>query len=56
VYRYLEPLERAGVLTEFNDMRRNRAWRSKEILGALDAFAARVGRRTAPSPQGGNSS
>ena len=45
VYRYLEPLERAGVLIEFTDRRRNRAWRSAEILAALDAFAARAGKR-----------
>ncbi|MDQ7908953.1 helix-turn-helix domain-containing protein [Phytohabitans sp. ZYX-F-186] len=47
VYRYIEPLERAGVLTEFTDRRRHRAWRSPEILTALDGFAARAGRRGA---------
>lgn len=46
VYRALEPLQAAGVLTEFTDRRRGRAWRSTEVLAALDAFAARTGRRT----------
>jgi Fic family protein len=46
VYRTLEPLQAAGVLTEFTDRRRGRAWRSSEVLTALDAFAARAGRRT----------
>jgi Fic family protein len=45
VYRYLEPLEKAGVLLEFTDRRRFRAWRSPAVLSALDAFAARAGRR-----------
>jgi len=46
VYRYIEPLVRAGILTESTDRKRNRAWRSDEVLVALDAFAARAGRRT----------
>ncbi len=46
VYRSIEPLQRAGVLTEFTDRQRGRAWRSDEVLAALDAFAARAGRRT----------
>jgi Fic family protein len=46
VYRALEPLQTAGVLTEFTDRRRGRAWRSTEVLAVLDAFAARAGRRT----------
>jgi Fic family protein len=45
VYRSIEPLVRAEVLTEFTDRKRNRAWRSVEVLAALDAFAARAGRR-----------
>jgi Fic family protein len=45
VYRYIEPLERAGVLVEFTDRRRSRAWRSTEVLAALDDFAVRAGRR-----------
>jgi Fic family protein len=45
-YRYIEPLVRAGVLIEFTDRRRGRAWRSAEVLAALDAFAAGAGRRT----------
>lgn len=46
VYRAIEPLARAGVLTEFTDRKRGRAWRSVEVLAALDAFASRAGRRT----------
>jgi Fic family protein len=44
-YRYLAPLEQAGVLIEFTDRRRFRAWRAPEVLSALDAFATRAGRR-----------
>jgi Fic family protein len=45
VHRYIEPLARANVLTEFTDRKRNRAWRSAEVLAALDAFAVRAGKR-----------
>jgi Fic family protein len=48
VYRYILPLEKADVLTEFTDRRRYRAWRSAEVLRALDAFAARAGKRRPP--------
>lgn len=43
--RYLDPLADAGIIVEFADRNRNRAWRASEILSALDAFAARAGRR-----------
>lgn len=43
--RYLGPLAQAGVVVEFTDKARNRAWRAPEILAALDAFAERAGRR-----------
>ncbi|MGH3735000.1 MAG: Fic family protein [Micromonosporaceae bacterium] len=47
VYRHIEPLQEAEVLTEFTDKQRGRAWRSIEVLAALDAFAARgTGRRS----------
>ena len=46
--RYVDPLVAAGVIVEFTDRTRNRAWRAPEVLGALDAFAERAGRRTAP--------
>jgi Fic family protein len=45
VYRYIQPLVAAEVLTESTDQKRNRAWRSNEVLIALDAFAARAGKR-----------
>ena len=44
--RYVDPLVAAGVIVEFTDRARNRAWRAPEVLGALDAFAERAGRRT----------
>jgi Fic family protein len=47
--RYIDPLAQAGIIVEFTDRSRNRAWRAPEILCALDEFAARAGRRTLPS-------
>jgi Fic family protein len=49
VYRYLTPLIEAGVIVEFTDQARNRAWRATEVLSALDAFAERAGRRALPT-------
>ena len=46
--RYVDPLVDAGIIVEFTDRRRNRAWRAPEVLSALDAFAARAGRRALP--------
>jgi Fic family protein len=43
--RYVDPLTEAGIIAEFTDRTRNRAWRAPEVLGALDAFAERAGRR-----------
>ena len=43
--RYIDPLTEAGIIVEFTDRARNRAWHTPEILSALDAFAARAGRR-----------
>jgi Fic family protein len=43
--RYVDPLVAAGVIVEFTDRTRNRAWRAPDVLGALDAFAERAGRR-----------
>lgn len=48
VYRALQPLIEAGVLVESSDARRNQIWRAPEVLLALDAFAARAGRRQRP--------
>ncbi|SDO77674.1 Fic family protein [Klenkia soli] len=50
VVRALAPLEAAGVVTEFTGRRRNRMWQAGEVLEALDAFAARSGRRGQPRP------
>ncbi|MCW2583993.1 MAG: fic [Klenkia sp.] len=44
--RVLGPLVEAGVLTEFTGQKRNRMWQAREVLDALDAFAARAGRRS----------
>lgn len=43
--RAIAPLAEVGVLDEFTGFRRNRMWQSREVLQALDAFAARAGRR-----------
>lgn len=43
--RAIAPLAEAGVLTEFTGFKRNRMWQSREVLTALDDFAARAGRR-----------
>jgi len=43
--RYFDPLTEAGIVVEFTDRGRNRAWRAPEALAALDAFADRAGRR-----------
>jgi Fic family protein len=49
VHRYIKPLLDAGVLTESHDVKRNQVWRAPKILAALDAFAARAGRRARAS-------
>lgn len=43
--RYMGPLTKAGIVVEFTDRARNRAWCAPEILDALDAFVERAGRR-----------
>ena len=43
--RPINALVDAGVLTEFTGFRRNRMWQSREVIAALDEFAARAGRR-----------
>jgi len=45
VYRALQPLVDAGVLVELTNDKRDRLWRAPAVLGALDAFASRAGRR-----------
>lgn len=45
VYASLTPLVHAEVVVESTDRQRGRQWRSPEVLAALDAFAARAGRR-----------
>lgn len=44
--RPIAPLVEAGVLREFTGFTRNRMWQSREVLSALDDFAARARRRT----------
>jgi Fic family protein len=43
--RAIRQLAEAGILTEFSGKRRNRMWQTREVLSALDEFAARAGRR-----------
>ncbi len=43
--RPINVLADAGVLTESTGFRRNRIWQSREVMAALDEFAARAGRR-----------
>lgn len=43
--RAIAPLVDAGLLEEFTGFARNRMWESREVLDALDEFAARAGRR-----------
>ena len=43
--RAIAPLVESGILTEFTGFKRNRMWQSREVLSALDEFAARAGRR-----------
>jgi len=40
--RAVAPLVEAGVLTEFTGFKRNRMWQAREVLSALDDFAARA--------------
>jgi len=43
--RAIGPLVDANVLEEFTGFGRNRMWQSRQVLDALDDFAARAGRR-----------
>ena len=43
--RAITPLAKADILEEFTGFARNRMWQSREVLDALDDFAARAGRR-----------
>jgi Fic family protein len=46
VHRYVKPLLDSDILVESLDVKRNQVWRAPAVLAALDAFAARAGRRT----------
>jgi len=48
VYPPLKALVDAGIAKSKNEHQRGPFWRSDEILAAIDAFAARAGRRAAP--------
>jgi Fic family protein len=43
--RAIAPLVDADILVEFTGFGRNRMWQSRQVLDALEAFAARAGRR-----------
>jgi Fic family protein len=49
VYRTIERLVAADILVEFSDRKANQLWQAPEVLGALDAFAVRAGRRNRAS-------
>jgi len=44
-HRAIRQLAEAGVTSEFSGRRRDRMWQAREVLVALDEFAARAGRR-----------
>ena len=44
----IDQLVAAGVLRQVSGTHRNRKWAAGEVLAALDAFAARTGRRASP--------
>lgn len=41
----IEVLEKAGILQPSTSARRHKVWQAPQILTAMDAFAARAGRR-----------
>jgi len=43
--RAVDQLSEVGILEQAGAGRRNRIWFAPEIIAALDAFAARAGRR-----------
>lgn len=45
IWRQMQVLEEVGVVKGFDKFKRGRHWRSDEVLDAMDAFAARSGRR-----------
>lgn len=45
IYRAIERLETAGILTEITDSKRNRVWVALSVTAALDEFSRRLGRR-----------
>lgn len=49
----IEQLAEARIVTPASDNRRNRVWLATGVIDALDAFAARAGRRTANRPHWG---
>jgi Fic family protein len=44
-HRAIRQLAECGVMAEFSGRRRDRMWQAREVLVALDGFAARAGRR-----------
>jgi Fic family protein len=48
-HRALNQLAGAGIVDELSGRRRARLWQAREVLAALDGFAARAGRRRAAS-------
>lgn len=48
VYGPVNALITAGILLESTNRKRGKVWRAPEVITALDAFAARAGRRSLP--------
>lgn len=44
-HRAIRQLQDAGIITEFSGRKRRRLWQAREVLSALDDFAARAVRR-----------
>ncbi|HEX6231635.1 MAG TPA: Fic family protein [Jiangellaceae bacterium] len=49
-HRAIRQLQDAGVITEFSGRKRRRLWQAREVLSALDDFAARAARRRTVRP------
>lgn len=48
-HRAIRQLQAVGIITEFSGRKRRRLWQAREVLSALDGFAARATQRRAPA-------
>ena len=49
VYKALDELEQAGIISEITGRKRDRVWQVDEVLDELDRLEARIGRRQPPT-------